>query len=269
MITQEEIDGWLKQIEEAEAAAAEEAKGRGKKRPGFTLLHEDSDLLVVDKAPGVPTIPERDPAVVSLRDMLIEQFGQVWTVHRIDKDTSGLVLFARNEEAHRELSRQFQEREVEKVYLAIAEGEPSEESFEVDIPLGKAPGNRMKPSASGKESFTRFEVATRFRGFTLLRAYPKTGRQHQIRVHASAIGLPLLVDHLYGDREEFFLSTIKRKYRDYGREERPLIGRLTLHAHGLSFSHPSTGERVSYEVDPPKDFRAVLNQLNKVRPYDV
>ncbi len=268
MVGKEEIEEWLKKIEEEERADAEAAARKKKRSRDYSEIYVDDDILVVDKRSGISVIPERDPNAPSLSVELNERYERVWTVHRIDKGTSGLVLFARNEEAHRALSMAFQEREVEKEYLVISEGESVEETFDVDIPLGRATGNRMKPSAGGKESFTRFEVEERYRGFTLLRAYPKTGRQHQIRVHAAAIGLPLLVDDLYGERTEFFLSSIKKKFRDYGREERPLIDRLTLHAARLAFLHPRNGKRVEFESEPPKDFRAVVNQLGKVRPFD-
>lgn len=267
MIRQEEIDQWLERIEAEEAREAADAKQKKGKSKAFMEIAVDDHILVVDKSSGVPVIPERDQSVESLQDLVTERYGRVWTVHRIDKGTSGVVLFARNEEAHRELNRQFREREVEKEYLVLVEGEATE-GVDVDIPLGPATGNRMKPSASGKEAVTRFEVEERFRGFTLLRAFPTTGRQHQIRVHAGTIGLPLLVDPLYGQREEFLLSSIKRKYRDYGREERPLIDRLTLHAAKLVITHPDSGERRTFEAEQPKDFRAVVNQLRKLRPIE-
>lgn len=269
MVGKEEIEVWLKKIEEEERSEQEAAARKKKKSRDYVEIYQDDDILVVDKRSGISVIPERDPNAPSLSVELNERYGRVWTVHRIDKGTSGLVLFALNEDAHRALNKAFQEREIEKEYLVISEGESMEDTFDVDIPLGKATGNRMKPSAAGKDSFTRFQVEQRYRGYTLLRAFPKTGRQHQIRVHASAIGLPLLVDDLYGERNEFFLSTIKRKFRDYGREERPLIDRLTLHAARLKFVHPGTGKTVEFESEPPKDFRAVVNQLGKVRPSDV
>ena len=269
MVGKEEIDEWLKKIEEEERQEAEAAASKRKKSRDFVEIFRDDHILVVDKRSGISVIPERDPTAPSLSVELTERYGRVWTVHRIDKGTSGLVVFALTDEAHRLLNQAFQERKVEKEYLVIAVGEALEDTFDVDIPLGRASGNRMKPSAAGKESFTRFEVEERYRGYTLLRAYPRSGRQHQIRVHASAIGLPLLVDDLYTEQSAFFLSTIKRSYRDYGREERPLIDRLTLHAHRLGFDHPATGEAVTFEAEPPKDFRAVVNQLRKVRPSDV
>ena len=266
MIRQEEIDQWLERIEEEEAREAAEAKSKRKEK-WFSEIFVDDHILAVDKSSGISVIPERDQSAESLQDLLTERYGRIWTVHRIDKGTSGVVLFARNEEAHRELNRQFREREARKEYLVIVEGEATE-GFDVDIPLGPAPGNRVKPSASGKEAFTRLEVEERFRGFTLLRAFPKTGRQHQIRVHCNAVGFPLLVDPLYSERDAFLLSSIKRKYRDYGREEKPLIDRLTLHAARLVVTHPVTGKEIVLEAEPPKDFRAVLNQLRKLRPAD-
>lgn len=267
MIRQEEIDRWMERIEEREAREAADQEPRKKGR-AYRMLHEDDDLVVVDKAPGIPVIPERDQSSQDLLGLLGEKYDRLMTVHRIDKGTSGVLLFARSEEAHRELNRQFRERETIKEYLAICEGEAEQDEYDVDIPLGPASGNRMKPSASGKEALTRIEVDERFRGFTLVRARPKTGRQHQIRVHCAAIGLPLLVDPLYGNADQFLLSSIKRKYRDYGREERPLIDRLTLHAHRLTVVHPTAGESMSFEADPPKDFRAVVKQLRKVRPAE-
>jgi RluA family pseudouridine synthase len=265
MIRQEEIDQWLERIEADEASETAEAKQRKGKIRWFTELAVDDHLLAVDKSSGISVIPERDQSAESLQHLITERYGRVWTVHRIDKGTSGVVLFARDEETHRELNRQFRDREVEKEYLVLVEGEAPEEGVDVDIPLGPAPGNRMKASAAGQEAVTRFEVEERFRGFTLLRAYPTTGRQHQIRVHAGAVGLPLLVDPLYGQRDSFLLSSIKRKYRDYGREERPLIDRLTLHAARLVITDPGSEERLTFKAELPKDFRAALNQLRKLR----
>ncbi|MGE3800171.1 MAG: RluA family pseudouridine synthase [Candidatus Kapaibacterium sp.] len=267
MIDEKEIEEWLERIEAEEAEAEADAERRLKKKALYSVLYEDDRLLVFDKAPGLATIPERHDDRGSLRALALQEFGRVWTVHRIDKDTSGVVLFAKDAEAHRELNEQFRERKTEKKYLVIVEGMMNEEEMTVDIPLATDPGRsgRIRPSASGKESVTILRRRELFQGFTLIEAQPLTGRQHQIRVHCKAVGLPLLVDHLYGAQDAFYLSAIKRKFRDYGREERPLIDRQTLHAASLTVQHPSTGEQVTFEAEPPKDFRAVLTQLGKVR----
>lgn len=257
---------WLDDNEEPETEGEEE-RPSGKTRTAFHVLYQDDDLLALDKAPGVPTIPERG-SEESLKTLAQQQFGRLWTVHRIDKQTSGVVLFARTPEAHRDLNEQFRTRETEKRYLAVLEGEMPQEEMTIDIPLAPDPGKagRIRPSASGKEALTVLRVRERFRGYTLAEAQPLTGRQHQIRVHCRAVGLPLLVDFLYGGRDAFFLSSIKRKYKDYGREERPLIGRLTLHAESLTVRHPGTGEPITFTAELPKDMRALLTQLRKLKP---
>ncbi|MCB0712491.1 MAG: RluA family pseudouridine synthase [Ignavibacteriae bacterium] len=267
MIDEKEIEEWLERIEAEEAEAEAEGERRQKKRSLYSVLYEDDRLLVFDKAPGLATIPERHDDRGSLRALALQEFGRVWTVHRIDKDTSGVVLFAKDAEAHRELNEQFRERKTEKKYLVIVEGMMNEEEMTVDIPLATDPGRsgRIRPSASGKEAVTILRRRELFQGFTLIEAQPLTGRQHQIRVHCKAVGLPLLVDHLYGAQDAFYLSSIKRKFRDYGREERPLIDRQTLHAASLTVEHPSTGKQITFEAEPPKDFRAALTQLGKVR----
>lgn len=265
-------------IAEYEASLAEEAgsaseeanvadRRRGRKVPPYATIHVDDTILVVDKASGIATIPERGHDD-SLKTLTQEEFGRNWTVHRIDKETSGIVLFARTAEAHRDLSEQFRERTVEKRYLAIVEGELPDDRVEIDIPLATDPGHagRIRPSANGKEALTILTARERFDGFTLVEANPKTGRQHQIRVHCRAVGLPLLVDRLYGSHSEFFLSSIKRKFKNYGKDERPLIDHLTLHAEELTVRHPGSGESVTFSAEPPKEFRAVLTQLRKLRP---
>ena len=250
---------------EKEESGEESSRGKKKIRP-YTLLFQDEHLLVLNKAPGIATIPERGKDE-SLKTLSQKEFGRNWTVHRIDKDTSGVVLFAMNAKAHQDLSEQFRTRETAKRYLAIVEGEMPDDEMVVDIPLATDPGKagRIRPSANGKEALTRLKAEERFRGYTLVEAVPETGRQHQIRVHCSAVGLPLLVDPLYGNQTEFMLSAIKRKFRDYGRPERPLIDRLTLHAESLTVRHPATGERVTFSAEIPKDLRAVLTQLRKLR----
>lgn len=242
--------------------------GRSRKeRPRYVVLHQDERVVVFNKAPGVASIRERYVVGVSLKEMAEEKLGQLWTVHRIDKDTSGVIIFARDAEAHKMLNDQFERHETLKLYAAVLEGEMAQDEMTIDIPIVPDPGRpgMMRPSARGKESLTVLRVRERFRGFTYVEAEPRTGRQHQIRVHCRAVGLPLAVDPMYGNRSEFMLSSIKRKFRDYDREERPLMARLTLHAESLEVDHPDGSGRVRYSAPLPKDLHALLTQLRKTR----
>jgi 23S rRNA pseudouridine1911/1915/1917 synthase len=242
-----------------------------KERPKFSVLYEDERIIVFDKGSGISSIPERYIKGISLKEIAEEKHGRLWTVHRIDKDTSGVIIYARDAEAHKALNDQFEQRRTKKIYAAILEGMLAEEEMTVDIPLAQdtqRPG-MMRPTARGKESVTVFRIRERFDGFTYAEAEPVTGRMHQIRVHAKAIGLPLLIDPLYGNRTEFLLSSIKRKFKDYGRDEKPLIDRLTLHAERLTIEHPGTGASMTFEAPQPKEFRALLTQFRKVVPLRV
>jgi RluA family pseudouridine synthase len=242
------------------------------------VLHEDEHVVAVDKPAALLVEPDRwDPALPSLVGAL-EQLGarsdyRPRLVHRLDKDTSGVVLVARTIEGERELRAAFDGGEVRKEYLALVEGEhPLEDgaSEVIDLPLGpdrKRSGN-MRVRDDGKPSRTRIEVERRFRGFTLLCCEPLTGRTHQIRVHLAAAGFPLAVDPVYGRRRELKLSEIKSGYRPKaGRPEKPLIDRLTLHARRIEFpAVGATDERVAVEAPLPADFERVLKQMAKVRP---
>ncbi len=237
-------------------------------KPGLNLLYDDADLLVVEKPAGVLTIPDRfDSSKPNLLNMLQEAFGEIWVVHRLDKETSGLVCFAKNEEAHRHLNLQFGDRTVDKIYLALVDGRPTPPSGSIEQPIAPHPGiaGKMTIHKHGKYALTLYRVVDTFRNFSLVEANIKTGRTHQIRVHLSSIGHPLAVDPLYGKRQALYLSEIKLRNFRTGKEEseRPLMQRLTLHALNLGVTHPRTGERVVVESPLPKDFRAMLNQLDK------
>jgi len=232
------------------------------------ILFEDEHLILANKPPGLLSIPDRfAPEKPNLLALLNRQYGKVWTVHRIDRETSGLICFARNEEAHRNLSLQFEQRAVEKTYLALLDGPAVPEEGTIDRPLAESqsqPG-KMVVAKKGKAAITRYKVAERFRQFTLVEARIETGRTHQIRAHFESIGHPLAVDRLYGRREAFYLSEVKQKGFHLSREEeeRPLLSRLPLHAWKLALDHPHTGERLVFEAPLPKDFAAVLKQLRK------
>lgn len=252
------------------------------------IVYEDDDVLVVDKPANLAVEPERwmrDAACLSgaLLQMALdrgeEEAGDLplgyrpRLVHRIDKDTTGLVLVAKNLEAERVLREAFETGGVSKSYLALTEGEHPAADGEtelIDRPIAPDPRKtgRMCIRDDGKPSRTRVSVVERFRGFSLLRCEPLTGRTHQIRVHLAAEGFPLAIDTLYGRRSELKLSEIKRNYRPKrGGVERPLMDRLTLHAHRLMFPRPSGGGEVSVESPVPKDLARVLKQLAKVRPF--
>lgn len=233
----------------------------------YDVLYYDDDIIVVGKQSGVLTIPDRfEKSLANLREMLESNFGRIYVAHRLDKETSGIMLFARNPESHKDLNIKFENSEIEKIYHSVVSGWIAENEFDVDIPLRTSPSNPniTIPSTRGKPSLTKIRVLERFTIATLLECNLITGRHHQIRVHCSAIGNPLLVDELYGKGNAFYLSRIKRKYiRKKEEEEKPIINRLTLHSFSLRFEHPKTLEEKYFECSYPKDFSALLNVLRK------
>jgi RluA family pseudouridine synthase len=172
------------------------------------LVYEDDSLIVAEKPAFMLSIPDRfSPEKENLLDLLRETREEVYTVHRLDRETSGIILFAKTREAHRDLSLQFEKREVSKKYLALVDGAVMEEEGRIEQPIGESqshPG-KMEITKRGKPSLTLYKVLERFKGYTLVEADIQTGRTHQIRVHFAAIGHPLTVDSLYGQREAFFL----------------------------------------------------------------
>jgi 23S rRNA pseudouridine1911/1915/1917 synthase len=235
----------------------------------YELIHEDEHVVVVVKPAGLLTIPDRFlTEKENLVGLLQKKYGQIMVVHRLDRETSGILCFARNEAAHRHLSMQFEQHSVDKIYMALLDGVVHNEEGEIDKPIGEHPTvpGKMAIMNSGKPSLTFYRVIERFDRFTLAEVLIKTGRTHQIRVHCQSIGYPLAIDALYGRRASFLLSEIKgKKYKSgkFSEDERPLMSRTSLHAARLRFDHPATGERMTFEAPLPKDFAALLNQLRK------
>jgi RluA family pseudouridine synthase len=233
-----------------------------------SLLHEDDHLLLVNKPADVLTVPDRhDPDLPNLKHMLGERYGRIIPVHRLDRPTTGLLVFARTPEAHRALSMQFEARDVEKVYLALVDGVPDPAEGEIDEPIAPHPAKvgRMMVSNRGKFARTDYKVMETLGKFSLVGVQIFTGRTHQIRVHLAYIGHPLLVDPFYGRRTEFMLSEVKGRRYNKGKHERerPLLSRVPLHASRLGFTHPATGEFLRFEAQLPKDMRAMVKQLGK------
>lgn len=234
-----------------------------------TIIFEDDDIIVLNKPAHYLTIPDRFVAErPNLTSFLKNTLEEVFVVHRLDKETSGVIIFAKNAAAHRNLSMQFEARTVDKIYLALVEGTVHKEKGEINQPIANnmRDKGRMIIASRGKPSLTLYQVVERFKNYTLVEANIKTGRTHQVRVHFEVIGYPLAVDSLYGRKDAFLLSEVKmKKYRKSKDvfEERPLMSRTTLHAAKVTFNHPSTNEPLTFEAELPKDFRAVLNQLRK------
>ncbi len=235
----------------------------------FFILYSDDSVLAVDKPAGWLSIPDRwDPDAPVIQHALTKEHGILFPVHRIDKDTSGVLVFARTTQSHRILNDQFSTRAVEKVYLALVHGEPAEDQWRVDLAL-RADGDRehrtVVDAVKGKLASTTFEVVERFRGFALVKAMPETGRTHQIRVHIAASSMTIVADPLYGDGAPLLLSELKRKWKGDIYEERPLMARTALHASRITFTHPLSGEKLTIEAPLPRDFKATLAQLRKTR----
>jgi 23S rRNA pseudouridine1911/1915/1917 synthase len=231
-------------------------------------LYEDDDLVIVNKPAGLLVIPDRFNAELpSLNRLLEAKAGsKIWIVHRLDRDTSGVICFAKNEETHRYLSILFQEHEVNKFYAGLVNGIVIPEQGRIESPIAEHPAvhGKMIVAKKGKMAITDYKVVEQWALYSLMQFQIHTGRTHQIRVHMQSIGHPIVCDELYGDGQPFLLSNIKRKYRlsEKDEHEKPLLSRLALHAYRLDFVKED-GTHVIAEAPLPKDIAACVNQLNK------
>jgi len=232
------------------------------------IIFQDDDLIIINKPAGTLVIPERfqpdDTSLNKVLEALLQH--RVWVVHRLDRDTSGVVCFAKNEKTHKYLSALFQEREVSKTYLALAVGRPSIEEGSINKPIMEHPvvKGKMVTNAKGKPSLTDYKVVQQWALYSLIELQLHTGRTHQIRVHLQALGNPVVCDDVYGDGKPFLLSNIKKKFKlsKQEEEERPLLSRLALHAYQLQFKKED-GTPINAVAPLPKDMAACINQLNK------
>jgi RluA family pseudouridine synthase len=232
------------------------------------VLYSDDSILVIDKPAGILSIPDHwDPEAPVAQAMLHERWGKLFVVHRLDKDTSGVLIYARDPEAHKALSSAFESRSVDKVYRALVRGVPSWDETSCELALA-ADGDRLHrtivDARKGKASSTYFVVIERYKDCALVEARPATGRTHQVRAHLAALGHPCLCDPLYGDGRPFLLSKLKKRWKGDPFDERPLIERAALHALSAAFPHPASGAAMKVEAPLPRDMRAAISQLGKL-----
>ncbi len=247
--------------------------------PDVEILVEDNDLLALNKPAGLLIAPDRwDKTKENLMGLLhagiafrkpwaqAHGFDYLANVHRLDAGTSGVVLLARNKPALVNLARQFHDKHPKKTYLALIQGALPEPEMEVDLPLAPSlvrPGLSVVDRGRGKSAITRFTVMEKFKGYSLIKAEPATGRLHQIRIHLKAIGCPLVADQDYGTGFPLLLSQLKRDYRMKPEGEKPLMARPALHAEKLEILHPTTQQPLVIEATWPKDFTVSMKYLLK------
>jgi len=232
-----------------------------KRKPRFEelILFQNKDYILVNKPPFLSTLEDR-VSEDNLLALAREYEAQAQAAHRLDKGTSGVLAIARNPEAYRHLSLQFEARSVTKVYHAVADGRHDFKEMFVSARIQKMKDGVVKLATRGKDAETRFETMEVFPLHTLIECRPVTGRMHQIRVHLASLGAPITGDELYGGKP-FLVSSVKRAYRaKKGTEEQPLIRRMALHAFSLEFKGLDS-ETIRCNAPYPKDFAVLLRQL--------
>jgi 23S rRNA pseudouridine1911/1915/1917 synthase len=264
----DEIRVWLPELAD-DAPAPEDIP--------LEVVFEDQVLTVINKPAGMVVHPAKGHWTGTLVNALQFHYDNLSTlagenrpgiVHRLDRDTTGLLIVAKDELAHRKLALLFEQRTIRKEYLALVSGVPQRDSDYIERTIGFHPTNREKmairlPEDGGKEAVTFYEVLERFEGFALVRCRPATGRTHQIRVHLTHIGHPIVADKAYSGRDRLTLRDLAGDRAADG--DTPLIERQALHAHRLRFPHPLTGEAIDLEAPLPEDMSRVLAALRAYR----
>jgi 23S rRNA pseudouridine1911/1915/1917 synthase len=247
------------------------------------ILYEDDAIIAVNKPPGMVVHPARGHWSGTLASALSFHFQQLskvggetrpGIVHRLDRDTSGVIVIAKTDPMHFALAAQFEQRTTEKEYFAITAGVPDRDRDYVEQPIGVHPHQREKMAIRGghstsREATTFYEVVERFPGFAAVRVLPKTGRTHQIRVHLAHLGCPVLCDKLYGGRSSITRGELKRgresfsgkPHADSGDDSEVILSRQALHAARIKIAHPETGQPIEFTAPLPADLQTVLDAL--------
>jgi len=230
------------------------------------IVFENEDIVAVNKPSGLLSIPDREGKENSLQQILLQQYGTIFTVHRLDRETTGLILFARTTAAHSWYSQQFEKRTANKWYTGIVLGSPEKKSGDIEAPIAENTARKgtMIIHRRGKAAHTGYEVLEDFKRYAYIKFRLYTGRTHQIRVHAKEIGHPLVCDPVYGDGKPLLVSDFKKNFQlsKNELEERPLIARVALHASTLQIPKPDHS-LLELEAPLPKDMRAALAQMGK------
>jgi 23S rRNA pseudouridine1911/1915/1917 synthase len=240
------------------------------------ILYEDEWLAAIDKPPGMVVHPAKGHWAGTLTSALQFHFDHLsgaggpsrpGIVHRLDRDTSGVIVVAKTDPIHFALADQFEQRTVEKEYFAIVSGNPDRDRDAIDLPIGVHPYQREKMAIrrdhpTSRPARTFYEVAERFAGFAAVKILPRTGRTHQIRVHLHHIGCPVLCDRLYGGRAELTRGELSGDPSDTF----VLLDRQALHATRLALTHPQTGQRLEFVAPLPTDIKTARTELRRLRP---
>jgi 23S rRNA pseudouridine955/2504/2580 synthase/23S rRNA pseudouridine1911/1915/1917 synthase len=235
-------------------------------KASLEIIAENDHFIVINKPPGLVSIPDREGKEISLKEILQQKYENIFTVHRLDRETSGIIVFAKDPETHKFLSQAFEERTVEKYYQGIVVGNLPEKQKTIDAPIAENTVKRgvMIIHQRGKSAVTDYEVLEDFGKFSLVQFRIHTGRTHQIRVHMQYVGHPLVCDEVYGDGKPVKISSFKRNYKlsKNEEEEKPILSRIGLHAQRLRFTD-AEGNQYDLQAEMPKDMRALLQQLRK------
>lgn len=232
--------------------------------PDIQVLFSDDALLVVNKPAGLATLPDGyNPTLLHIKSVLEVQYSPLWVVHRLDKDTSGVLVLARSASAHRSLNTQFEHRQISKIYHALIIGNPDWQENIVRLPL-RTNGDRQHRTVvdmqKGKPSITHLTILERFGDYCLLQAIPETGRTHQIRAHLSALGFYIVGDKLYTRR-------VEHREKDKVDQTEPLVGSgisMALHAQSLELTHPLTGQRMKFTAPYSPELALLLARLRSL-----
>ncbi len=239
------------------------------------LLYEDDHVVAVNKPPNMVVHPAKGNWSGTLTSALAFHFQSLSTVggptrpgivHRLDRDTSGVILVAKTDVAHKHLAKQFETRTIRKQYMAICRGVPDRDHDRIDAPIGMHSHQREKMTireghSTSRDAITEYKVHRRYIGFSWLTLFPKTGRTHQIRVHLAHAGWPVVSDRLYAGHSQITLGEINRKRND----DSVVLGRQALHAQKITFDHPVTGDSVSIEAPIPDDMAGLVKLLEEHR----